>query len=208
MASISPSSTNAASYTPSNSPQACPAIASGVWEAKASPLPPSANPELCACMMASLSCTVKSSISEDDFGTLFNQVCGYGSSICEGITANATTGTYGAYSVCNSTEQLSFAFNQYYLSQNKAGSACNFGGAAQTRASASATGTCGPLLSQAGTAGTGSVTSSPTAGGAVSSSSHKAAAGAVTIPRFDFGILSLGLYVSLAAMVGAGMILM
>ena len=207
MASISPSSTNSASYTPSNSPQACPAIASGVWEAKSSPLPPSANPALCACMMASLSCTVKSTTSQDDYGTLFSQACGYSSSICQGIIANASTGTYGAYSVCNSTEKLSFAFNQYFLSQNKQANACNFGGAAQTQASASATGTCGSLLSQAGTAGTGIVTSSPT-GGAASSSSHKAAAGAVTIPRFDFGILTLGLYVSLAAMVGAGMILM
>ena len=207
MASISPSSTNAASYTPSNSPQACPAIASGVWEAKASPLPPSANPELCACMMASLSCVVKPATPVDDYGTLFNQVCGYGSSICGGIDADASSGTYGAYSVCNSTEQLSFAFNQYFLSQNKAGSACNFNGAAQTQAPTSATGTCGSLLSQAGTAGTGSVTSSPTVSGG-SSSSHKSAAGAVNIPRFDFGILTLGLYVSLAAMVGAGMILM
>jgi 1,3-beta-glucanosyltransferase GAS1 len=207
MASISPSSTNSASYTPSNSPQACPALASGVWEAKASPLPPSANPELCACMMASLSCVVKPDTSENDYGTLFNQVCGYGSSICAGFAANASSGTYGAYSVCNSTEQLSFAFNQYYLSQNKADSACNFGSAAQTQASASATGTCSALLNQAGTAGTGSVTSSPTAGPA-SSSSHKSTAGTVTIPRFDFGLLTLGLYVSLVAMVGAGMILM
>ena len=158
-------------------------------------------------MMASLSCTVKSSTSESDYGSLFNQVCGYGSSICAGIVANATSGTYGAYSVCNSTEQLSFAFNQYYLSQNKADSACNFNGAAQTQAAASATGTCSSLLSQAGSDGTGTVTSSPTAG-AGSSSSHKSSAGAVVIPRFDFGIFTLGLYVSLAAMVGAGMILM
>jgi hypothetical protein len=158
-------------------------------------------------MMESLYCVVKSSTSEDDYGTLFNQVCGYGSNVCAGIAANASTGTYGAYSVCNSTAQLSFAFNQYFLSQNKASSACDFNGAAQARASPSAPSTCTPLLSQAGTAGTGSVTSSPT-GGAASSSSHKGTAGAVTIPRFDFGILTLGLYVSLAAMVGAGMILM
>lgn len=208
MASISPSSTNMASYTPSNSPRACPALASGVWEAKSSPLPPSANPNLCACMMQSLSCVAKSSINADEYGTLFAQVCGYGSSICQGIIANATTGQYGAYSVCNATEQLSFAFNQYYLSQSKADTACNFGGAAMTQASASASGTCGSLLSQAGTAGTGSVTSSPTSGGSASHSSSKAAAGNVPIPRFDFGILGLGLYVSLAAMVGAGMILM
>jgi hypothetical protein len=158
-------------------------------------------------MMESLSCVAKSSTNADDYGTLFAQVCGYGESICQGIIANATTGTYGAFSVCNSTEQLSWAFNVYYLSQSKASTACNFGGAAMTQASQSATGTCTALLNQAGTAGTGSVTSSPTAGGAASSSS-KAAAGTVPIPRFDFGILGLGLYVSLAAMVGAGMILM
>jgi len=208
MASISPSSTNAASYTPSNSPQPCPALANGVWEAKASPLPPAANPQLCSCMMASLSCVVKASVNVNNYGTLFGQVCGYGSSICSGIVANATTGAYGAYSVCNATEQLSFAFNQYYLSQNKASSACNFGGAAQTRTAASASGVCSALLGQAGAAGTGSVTSSPSStGAAASSASHKAGAGAVTVPGFDFAALGVCLYAMLAAAVGAGMVL-
>lgn len=159
-------------------------------------------------MMASLSCVVKSSTSQQDYGTLFGQVCGYGSSICAGIAHNATTGTYGAYSMCNSTEQLSFAFNQYVQGQQNNPSACNFGGAATTKAAASASANCKALMSQAGSAGTGTVTSAPTGTGASSTSTKTGAAGAVAVSSFDFGVLHLGAYIVCAVLTGAGMILL
>ncbi|TID14196.1 carbohydrate-binding module family 43 protein [Venturia nashicola] len=201
MATISPTGVQASSYNPTNSPQACPAVQSGVWEAKASPLPPVANPQLCSCMYNSLQCVVKSSQAENTYGTLFNQVCGYGSS-CAGIAAIASNATYGAYSACNSTQQLSFAFNQYFLSQNKASDACNFGGAATTKAASTASG-CAPLISQAGTAGTGTVTSA-----ASSTATKKSAAGMTSVPSFNINLFGLGIYVSMAAVVGAGMVLL
>lgn len=201
MATISPTGVQMASYTPSNSPQACPAVQTGVWEAKSSPLPPVANSQLCSCMVNSLQCVVKSSQAESTYGTLFNQVCGYGSS-CAGIAAIAANGTYGSYSSCNSTQQLSFAFNQYYLSQNKASDACNFGGAATTKAATTPSG-CSALISQAGSAGTGTVTS-----GASATASKKSAAGMTTVPSMNVNLFGLGIYVSMAAVVGAGMILL
>jgi hypothetical protein len=203
MASIAPTGVNAASYTPSNSPQACPAVQAGTWEAQASPLPPAANPQLCSCMMNSLQCVVKSSQDEKTYGTLFNTVCGYGGA-CNGIKAVAINGTYGAYSACNATEQLSFAFNQYYLSQNKAGTACDFGGAATTKVASSANAACSSLIAQAGTAGTGTVTS----GATVATGTKKSAAGMTTVPKFEVSLFGLGIYVSVAAVLGAGMILL
>jgi 1,3-beta-glucanosyltransferase GAS1 len=203
MASISPTGVNMASYTPTNSPQACPALQTGTWEAKSSPLPPAANPQLCQCMVNSLKCVVKASQDQKTFGTLFSQVCGYGSS-CAGIKADAYNGTYGAYASCNSTEQLSFAFNQYYLSQNSASTACDFGGAATIKSAISANSACSALIAQAGSAGTGTVTS----GATVATGTKKSGAGITSVPQFNLNLFGLGVYVSVAAIFGAGMILL
>ncbi|GAB7353918.1 hypothetical protein MBLNU459_g4263t1 [Dothideomycetes sp. NU459] len=219
LATVSPTGVNSASYSPSNSPQACPTEGSS-WAAVASPLPPSPNQELCSCMYNSLTCVIKGSVSSDDYGELFGTVCGLSGSPCAGIAHNATTGNYGAYGMCNATEQLAYALNAYYQAQdssNKA-SACNFGGSASTKAATSAAGVCSSLMAQAGTAGTGVVTSSPTATGAGAGSSSSAkssststktgAASAVAIPSFDFGLLNLGLYVFSAVLSGGAMILL
>jgi hypothetical protein len=166
-------------------------------------------------MMSSLSCTAKSSIDNTTFGDHFSYVCGQDPASCTGILANATTGVYGAYSMCTPLQKLSFAFNQYYLRQKKASTACDFGGLAQTQTGSSPDG-CAALVSAAGTAGTATVTAVPTAASAVggsssgsaSSTTSKAAASSVVIPRFEAGLVSLGAYVTFALVAGAGMVLL
>ncbi|TEY46223.1 hypothetical protein BOTCAL_0319g00040 [Botryotinia calthae] len=212
LASATPSFTNSASYTVTNTvAQACPAT--GTAWAASSNLPPIANAELCECMVKSLSCVANSGISGNSSADLFDYVCGLDSAACDGISKNATTGVYGAYSMCTSAQQLSFVFDQYYQNQNKTATACDFSSNAKTQAGAKSS-TCSSLISQAGTAGTGTVTSAPTGTGSSGSSSStststkKSSAGATIVPRFDLGLLQLGAYVVVAGMAGAGMIIL
>lgn len=211
IAKITPSGVNSASYSPTNTQaRNCPATGTA-WQA-ATALPPTPNADLCGCMVKSLSCVAKPGINVTNVGDLFGTVCGLQTGVCDGIAANGTTGTYGAYGMCNATEKLSWAFNSYFQKQNSNPSACDFSGAATTQTAASASGNCQSLLSQAGTAGTGTVTSAPTGtgggSGGSSTSTKKAAAGAVTVPHFDFGMLQLGAYVVGAVLTGGGMILL
>ena len=161
----------------------------------------------------------KSGLSDTDVESLFGEVCGLDNGApCVGITPNATTGVYGAFGMCNATQQLSYAFNAYYLQQMSSNSgntdACDFKGSASTQSPASPSGTCSSLLSQAGAAGTGTVTSVPSGTSSSSGSSSsststkKSAAGTVTVPNFSLGMVQLGLYVTVAALVGAGMLLL
>jgi hypothetical protein len=206
MALVNPTGVLSSQYKPTNVAQACPPVASGVWAAKASPLPPTPNQELCSCMTASLSCNVQSTVDPTAYGTLFGTVCGYGGgAACAGIKADPSTGTYGAYSMCSPQEQLGFVFNQYYQSQNSAATACNFQGAAKVQQGASPASSCTALLNQAGAQGTGTVTSQPTGGsGGSSGSGKKSGAGAVG-PSLG---LMLGAWVLVSGMAGAGLILL
>jgi hypothetical protein len=208
LALATPSSTASADYVVTNTvAQACPAT--GADWAAASSLPPIANADVCTCMVSSLSCVAATGLSDNATATLFSTVCGLDSSACKGINTSGNTGVYGAYSMCNSYQKLSFSMDQYYKNQGKASTACDFGGQAKVQ-TGSTSSSCSGLLNQAGSAGTGTVTTVPTGTGAASSgtASKKSAAGAVNIPRFDTGFLHLGAYLLPAGIAGAGMILL
>ncbi|KAI9666335.1 MAG: 1,3-beta-glucanosyltransferase gas1 [Bathelium mastoideum] len=210
LAKVTPSSVNSNSYNPTNTAlQACPTVDSN-WDAVASPLPPVPNSELCGCMQQTLSCVVKSSVNVDDYQDLFNYICGHDASACDGINTNLTStdNSFGAYGMCNATQQLNFAINQYAQSQKSNTDACDFSGSATSQQATATPSGCGTLLQQAGTAGTGTVTSAPTGGSGGSSTSKAAASGMVTVPSFDFGLLNLGIYFACAMFSGAAMILL
>ena len=210
IASATPSGVNSGSYNPTNTvAQNCPAV--GPTWAASSNLPPTPNEQLCSCMVSNLTCVANNGISDDATSDLFGFICGQqDGKFCEGITANGTTGEYGAYSMCKAQEQLSFAMNAYAQGQNGNSQACSFGGNATTT-SASVNSQCSGLLGEAGAAGTGIVTSAPSGTGAIGGSggsTSSGAAGSLTVPAFDFGLLATGLYATVAAMIGAGMILL
>ncbi len=166
-------------------------------------------------MVSNLTCVAKPGLSSDDIVSNFKYICS--SSLghnCLGVTANGSTGVYGAYSMCNATQRLSYAFNQYYLNQTATNTQnnnpCDFSGAAHKVTPKIASG-CGSVLSQAGSSGTGAITNAPAAtggsSGSGSTSSSKGAAGVVGVPAVDFGLIKLAAYVSTAVLVGAGIVM-
>jgi len=206
------------SYNPTNSPASCPSVGAS-WAAESTPLPPTPNKQLCQCMYDSLRCVVSSKTSENDYEDLFDYVCGADPKACAGIAANATTGKYGAYGMCDSEESLSFVLNQYYKSQGSSSDACNFKGAAGLKASKNDGGSCSALIQQAGVGGTGTVTSAPSGTGAVgggsgsgsggsAASSSGGASGLRTMPSSESGFFPMVFIVSLAALSGMGMMLL
>ncbi|KFY75751.1 hypothetical protein V499_04307 [Pseudogymnoascus sp. VKM F-103] len=190
VAKVSPSGVSMASYTPTNTAaRTCPSVNAG-WAAS-STLPPAANSQVCDCMVKSLSCKAKSGMKGKDIATQFDYVCGNDAAACAGINANATTGKYGAYSMCTSEQKLSFAFDQYYQSQGSKATACDFSGTAEIQAGSTAS-ECTTLLAAAGKDGSGTVGSVGTStGGSASETSTNAAAGSM-VPRFEMGALSMG----------------
>lgn len=224
IALISPTGVNSASYTPTNTVAAsCPSVGPD-WQA-ASALPPTPNEQLCECMFNALTC-VPNGVSTDDIGDLFGVVCGLGDNVCSGITANATLGNYGAYGMCNPEQQLGWALNTYYEEQLAAGngaSACDFSGSATTTSPTTPTGTCAELISQAGSGGTGTVTSAPSGTGSSgggssgsgssasgsssgSSSANAGVSGFSTAGHMSFLTIAAAMTVALVS--GAGMILL
>ncbi|KAF5865960.1 1,3-beta-glucanosyltransferase gas1 [Aspergillus alliaceus] len=203
-----------ADYTPTASARTCPKVGDD-WQADAKDLPPTPNADLCSCMEEGLTCVVKDSVSEKDFGKLFGTVCG-NEGVCDGLAHNPKKGKFGAYSMCSPRQQLSFVMDQYYQKQSKENqaSACDYKGAASTKKSSKPTGTCSSLLEQAGSAGTGSVSSKPTGSGgggssSSSSSTSDSAAGLMLSPRsVHVGVWQIGAYVVTAIATAAGMILL
>lgn len=211
--SIKPTGVQSASYSPSNSPQACPKLGSS-WDA-VEKLPPSPNEQICSCMVQNLTCKAKADLTDQVIKAQFDYICAPATgNYCGGINANASTGAYGAYSMCNPVERLSWAFDAYYQDQIAKTPAntnpCDFKGAA-IKQSPKPPSSCKAAISQAGPAGTGVITSSPSGTGSGSStatSTKKSAGGLVTVPTFNIGMLQLAAYVTVAAFVGAGMVLL
>ncbi|KAJ5369562.1 hypothetical protein N7509_014174 [Penicillium cosmopolitanum] len=206
IATASPTGTNKASYTPTNTVlQACPTVDS-TWLAEASPLPPTPDSTLCDCIASEAACVVSDSVSESKYGTLLSLVCGY--TDCGGLHSNATTGKYGAYSMCGVKDQLAFALNKYYSEQNNDASACSFKGSATTQATTKATGTCSAQIKEAGTAGTGTVSTEATAtSGSGSSSTSSSFASPIGLhSSASFGSFQVAAYIITALLTGVGMI--
>lgn len=212
LAKVAPSNTALSAYSVTNTAAAsCPTVGTA-WQAH-SDLPPVVNPDLCACMVKSLSCVGDSGLTGEQIGDVFGFVCGADAKACAGVKRDPSTGTYGAYSMCDGAQQVSFVVDQYFKNQKKATTACDFDGKFKVVTPASSSGNCAALVSAAGTAGTGKVTAGVSGTGTAASASGSAtgsgnAAVGTVVPQFSFGMLQMGLYVMVAGLTGAGMILL
>lgn len=123
--------------------------------------------------------------------------------------------------MCNSTEQLGFVLDQYYSAQpsSQRASACGFSGSATLKSGSKPTGACSSLMAQAGTAGQGTVTASPTTGSGAaatggsgssskSGSGSKGAASALSVQSVQVGPYTLGLSAFIAIFSGAAALLL
>ncbi|TFK21138.1 1,3-beta-glucanosyltransferase [Coprinopsis marcescibilis] len=107
-------------------------------------LPGTPNNEACNCLFESLSCRVASAVADDldIVGPLIGTACdlldGEGLDCDSGIGGNGATGVYARISGCDPATKLSYVFSQYYESQDRLASACDFSGNATVNAAASA----------------------------------------------------------------------
>ncbi|KIJ21411.1 carbohydrate-binding module family 43 protein [Paxillus involutus ATCC 200175] len=183
---------------------ACPQQSSDMLASTTLPFTP--NLAACTCLENNLSCQFTPTTS--NYSAIVGSLLDYGCSLlgqsggtCAPISANGTTGVYGAVSECDPTVMLSWVMSQYYLDNNNNPTACSFGGngtvnskapsstsAANSAASsclASGTGTSVPTLPAGGS-------SSSSGGGSGSGSSPSTSNGAVAVDaRTLFGIVTL-----------------
>lgn len=209
IAKVAPSSTAMSAYTPTNSAAACPTIGTS-WKA-ADTLPPTPNNATCDCMVASLSCVPASNLNSSAIGDLFGSICGLDSAACAGITADTSTGVYGAYVMCTAEQQLAYVLNAYYKNQDSASTACDWEGQAVVSSAAATASSCTALLAAASSSNSYAATA--TAASTATSTKSSSTSSSAALPgqsrsMLSFGDLSVGLYVVVAMATGAGMMLL
>lgn len=194
------------SYNPTNKPQQCPDAKSSSWKAN-SALPPTPDQSLCDCMAKSRSCVKTKNLSVKEYGSIFGFICGEAPEICSGIRANATTGIYGAYSMCPDGDKLDYVLDAYYVKMNKNPSACDFKGKADTQ-SGSAPSSCSDKLAKASDINrqVATATAPVGGGGATATSDSFAVPGAPMARLVSVGDFAMGLYMAVALVVGAAMV--
>lgn len=201
-----PSAVEMDSYKPTNTAGSCPELTAN-WAAN-EVLPPTPDSALCNCMVQSAECVPAKGLKEKSFGDIFGYICGAKPEACVGINANATSGVYGAYSMCSESAKLTHVLDAYYKLLNKASTACDFKGDATTQKAASA-GNCSDALASASAANKKAATATAASGASSTSKAsddsfgvHSASLGRI----FTLGDMAVGGYMVVAGLVGAAMV--
>jgi hypothetical protein len=179
-ATVSPSATQSASYTPTNSgPKSCP-TGDKAWSkypnhklhrklydadlaAGLKTLAPVPDAELCQCMYSSLACTVPEGWKPDSWS--WSNVTAQNWTAYVGLQVNGTNATYGAYSVCQEFQRVSWSINQLYMDNITLGhnATCNSLTNGNLQSPAPVQHSCSTMLASAGPLGDHVVAPSATA---------------------------------------------
>lgn len=207
VAKADPKGVESDDYSPSAKAATCPK-SSSAWKAS-SVLPPTPDSTLCKCMVDSRSCVPADGLKAKSYGSIFGYICGEKPEICKAIQGNATTGIYGAYSMCEDSQKLAYVLDAYYQEMDQASDACDFDGDATTQ-DAKDESSCSKALASASshnaqvatqTAASAESTSTTTSDEEDDESFGNPSA---SLTRF-FGV---GAYAAVALSVGAGMIML
>lgn len=208
-AAADPKAVSRDDYTPENkAASTCPSISES-WKVSAAALPPSPDSGLCECMVKSRECVPNSDLKEEDFGDIFNFICGSDEKACKAISGYPEKGVYGAYNMCSRKQQLAYVMDAYYQNQGKSSSACDHDGAA-TIQTAETEDKCSDALDKADSHNEKVATAS-TAADAPSETGTGSTGDSSSGDDESFGIRSapldvaVGLYMVVAMGVGAGM---
>jgi 1,3-beta-glucanosyltransferase GAS1 len=160
-------------------------------------------------MWSSLSCVPEASLNTTAYSAIFDYICGADPTACKGINGNTTTGVYGAYSMCNTTQQLGYVLDAYYKAQSSDSTACDFEGQAVTTKGTTAS-TCSAKLASASSENAAAATATSAVTGTGSSGSSSSSS-SFAVPmamknQLTIGDFAVGLYALFAMGVGAAVV--
>ena len=208
-AQVDPKGVSEDDYKAPTDRQECPEIGE-YWIAN-SVLPPTPDDSLCKCAVAASGCAVNDEVKPKDFGKMFGYICGENGKLCTAINGNATTGVYGAYSMCEPRDKLSILLGMYYEDLNSDSSACDFDGKASTK-DAEDDDKCSDALASASAVNEEAATATaPVTGatGGADDAEDDDSFGIMNAPiarLFSIGDMAVGMYMVAALGVGAAMV--
>lgn len=143
-AAAQPTTVEADDYeTDFTTPSDCPARSAN-WEAHAV-LPPTPDRDLCECAVAASLCAPSGDVEAEDMQAVFDFICENSPESCVGIGHNASTGVFGAYSMCSQEHKLAFVMGAYYEAQDQAADACDHNGIGEVKTNSAGSSCEGPL---------------------------------------------------------------
>ncbi|KFA69142.1 hypothetical protein S40285_00049 [Stachybotrys chlorohalonatus IBT 40285] len=194
-------------------PSDCPAR-SDHWEAH-QVLPPTPDRDLCECAVAASLCGPSGELEDEEMQSIFDFICENDAAACAGINHNATTGVYGAFSMCGQRHKLAYVMGAYYESQNQAADACDHGGLGEVKTNTAESSCEEPLASaaavneEAATATEGTPRPTGTGSGSNDEDGESFGAPSAVFTRvFALGDVAVGLYMLVAGAAGAAMVML
>ena len=212
-AKADPKPVDEADYNIEAEREKCPAVGK-VWKAH-EVLPPTPDASLCKCAAAASNCRVKSSTSVKEYKDMFDFICENDKESCSAISGDPEKGIYGAYSMCDIESQLTILLGLYGDKADDASEACDFKGLAETK-TGSAQSSCDEALQSAesfnkeAATATGAMSNTATGVNSAGGDGEEdfGIVGAPIARLFSIGDMAVGLYMVVAAGVGATMVVL